>query len=225
MCSWPQQYDGSLLGRLQQREWRGTFGELDGNDAPTGGALTFEPAVLAGVEPVDARPAVMAKRVPDGERLAIVSAAWHRHTGAHGVAGAKECAEVRLVGDPKRRDDQVIPTAMPSAAPTAVQILSAELGGAQRAKATGLSNLIRWRSFTAAPNHLDCVANSTEASSSRANAVRGEIASYPRRTCVSVVSQSARSGAGGCVAMHLSNGRCAAMRGSATAVIDRAAQI
>ncbi len=50
----PEQHDGSLPGRLDQCERRGIFGELNRDDAPAGGALPFEPAVLAGLERISA---------------------------------------------------------------------------------------------------------------------------------------------------------------------------
>ena len=82
---------------------------------------------------------MVAKRVAGGERLAVVGRVGHGDAGSDRVTGAKQGAEVRPVGDPERRDDQVVPAAVPAIASTATQILSAELRGAQRAKATGLS--------------------------------------------------------------------------------------
>ncbi len=134
-----QQHDRSLLRRLEQPERQGILRELDGDDAPARLAPTPNPALFAGVDPVDAWPSPRAERVTDGERLAVVRRVRKGDACPDRVTGAKKSAEVGLIGDPQRRDEQVIPTAVPRVPSAVAKVLSATLGGAQRAEATSLS--------------------------------------------------------------------------------------
>src|ERR1039458_9047136 len=74
-------------------------------------------------------------RVPDGRCLTVVRGVGDRDAGAGRIAGAQQGAEVGLVGDPERGDDQVPPAAVGprSAGPT--DLPPRLLGGAHAAGA------------------------------------------------------------------------------------------
>jgi hypothetical protein len=88
-------------GGRQARERDCALGQLNGEDPPPAVALRSDPAVLAGVEPVDAAALGETPRVADGQRVAVVRGVGNRDARAGGVACAQQCPEVGLVGDPR----------------------------------------------------------------------------------------------------------------------------
>jgi len=84
----PEQNDGALSRWLEAWQRDGSVSELDGKDLPAALSLLFDPAVLAGSDPMDARPAVRAERVAVRERGPVVVRVWDRDARADGIAGA-----------------------------------------------------------------------------------------------------------------------------------------
>jgi hypothetical protein len=125
--------------RLAPRQRRGAVGELDGDDPPAGGALLLDPVRPALTNPMDARTPRGSQRVPDGERVVVVVGVRDGDAGADGVAGAQQRPEVRPVGDPQRRGDEVPPASVLAASAGPANVAGPGLRGAQRAEANGLS--------------------------------------------------------------------------------------
>jgi hypothetical protein len=71
---------------------------------------------------MDVRPS--SKRVPPAEGRSVVLRAGDGYAGTHGVAGAQQRPEVRLVGHPQRGDDQVVLAAVLAPAATVEQVRS-----------------------------------------------------------------------------------------------------
>ncbi len=88
------------------------MGQLDPDDVRSAFALSSQPPADVAVHPVDARAPT--------ECVALAECVWHPwlvrdgKTGADGIAGAEQGAEVDAVLGPQRRGDQVIPAAMRS---------------------------------------------------------------------------------------------------------------
>lgn len=140
-----QQHDRPLASRLDQVKRRGAFRQLHRHDPPAGRPLIGDPALLAAGKPVDARAPAGAQRVTDGQRLPVVGRARHRDARADRVARAQEGAQVRAVGHPQRRDDQMVPAPVLPCAPAPTQVPATGLGRAQRTGTAVLSSVIRWR--------------------------------------------------------------------------------
>jgi hypothetical protein len=105
-----QQHDRWNGGGRQPVERDRVVGELNGEDLPSTLALETNPAVLAGSDPMNAAPPRELARVADGERVAVVLGVRNGHARAGGVTGAQQGAEVGLVGNPQRGDDEMPPT-------------------------------------------------------------------------------------------------------------------
>lgn len=103
-----EQQDGRPTRRRQPGERGGAIGEFDGDDALAGRTLLRDPALLARLGPVDAW-AASTEGVADLQRLLVVRRPRDGEAGADRIAGAQQGAEVRAVGDPERRDDEMVP--------------------------------------------------------------------------------------------------------------------
>ena len=66
---------------------------------------------LVGGDPVDAGPPT-AQGVADPESLLVVPRARYGETCTDRVAGPEQCAEVGVIGDPQRGDDEMVPATM-----------------------------------------------------------------------------------------------------------------
>ncbi len=137
--SWPSRI--TVPCRLQARQRDRALRQLDGHDPPAVRPLVLDPALAPAVDPVDARPPAGSQRVALGESRAVVRGVGHRHTRAHGVAGAQQRPEVGLERDPQRRHQQVVPAAVASAPAAAADLPPPRLRRGQSTGAHALSSL------------------------------------------------------------------------------------
>jgi hypothetical protein len=114
-----QQNHCRLSGGRQTGKRNRVVGQFDGDDLPAGLALKADPTVLAGGDPVDATAPRQTARVTDSQRLAVVRGVGDGDARAGCVTRAQQRAEVGLVGNPERSDEEVSPAtvAAPPAGP------------------------------------------------------------------------------------------------------------
>jgi hypothetical protein len=135
----PEQHDRAFHRRLQSRKRDCVLGKLHGYDPPAGGTLSLNPAVFAGLDPVDAWSPARTKRVPMRQRVTVMLGIGNCDTSADCVTGPQESAEVRFESNPQRSYDEVVPTAVSTVTARALDLAATGLLGAQRARATALS--------------------------------------------------------------------------------------
>jgi hypothetical protein len=104
-----KQDNGSLPSRLEPRERH--LGEFDGDHDASPLAFVLDPGELRPVEPMDVWPPP--ERVAAYERSSVVFGRRDSDARADGVARPEQRPEVRLVGNPKRSDDEVVDSAVP----------------------------------------------------------------------------------------------------------------
>ncbi|MCW2937799.1 MAG: hypothetical protein JWN00_784 [Actinomycetia bacterium] len=88
------------------------LGQFDAHDVGAIGALPGQPGQRI-VHPVHAT--TVAQSVAAIECLRYPEVAGHRQTGADGIAGAQECAQVGAMLRPERRGDEVVPAGVGAA--------------------------------------------------------------------------------------------------------------
>jgi hypothetical protein len=90
----------SLPGWLQPRQRDRAFRELDGEDPPAVSALSLDPAILARIDPVNARHPFRPERVALSECCAVVDGVGDGDARADGIARSEQRSEVGLERDP-----------------------------------------------------------------------------------------------------------------------------
>lgn len=147
-----EQEHGRRPSGRQTHERCCAVGELDGDDALAGRALLVQPRLLARCDPVEARPPAP-KRVADLKRVPVMPRARHRKARADGVARAQQGAEVGVVGDPERSDDEVVPATVARRTALCSKLIGLGLRAAH-GRAFGTPEvIIQWRLSAAAPVH------------------------------------------------------------------------
>ena len=134
-----EQHDRAFHRRLQSRERDCVLSKFHGYDLPACSTLSLNPAVFAGLDPVDAWSPPRTKRVPTRQCVTVMLGIGDCDTSADCVTGPQESAEIRFESNPQRSYNEVAPTAVSTVPARALDLTATGLLGAQRTRATALS--------------------------------------------------------------------------------------